>query len=373
MEKPEIYIFIESFLLVCILILGIVAYVKSNKKITNNALIYVFGAFLFHLFYNLAIITGLINQFPFLILLDEIDGYLFALAIVYHIMDVTKVKINLKVIYFIVIISTAVSLFYYYQIYNLDDYSKTILFDDLIDFNLSEYFIVPMGFIQLNNLIASIYIFILYVKFKERVSNYLSDDNLKTKKYVQFFITTYITLIIVYSLFVLLVPTAFIQYVVIPSSVYFFFFIIFLVYSTIPIYEQEQNILLSNINEETDNAVLTEVSEDVKEKLIETITKKELFKNSKITLYDVAKEMDLNSKDLSLFINQELNTNFATFINEFRVNDAKKMLDNNKHKSLTLEAIANMAGFNNRITFYRAFKKIEHISPSEYISQLSDN
>jgi AraC-like DNA-binding protein len=374
MKNIEIYTFIESFLLVSILILGIVAYLKSNKKITNNALVFVFGFFLIHLFYNLTVITGVIKEYPILVLLDEIDGYFFALAIVHHISDVTKVKVNFKIINYFVLISILVSVYYYYKIIILDSLSKTILFNNLINFDLSETFIVPMGFIQLNNLIVSIYIVFIYIKFTKRISNYLSDDNLNTKKYVQFFIFTYITLIIVYSLFVLLVPTAFIQYVVIPSTVYFFFFVTFVVYSKIPIHEQKQNIILSNIHEEINNKEIPhDLSKELKTNLINIIIQKELFKIPKLTLYDLAKELSLNSKELSVFINHNLKTNFSTFINEFRVKEAKKLLDENKHENLTLEAIAEMAGFNNRITFYRAFKKIEHISPSDYISQLTDN
>ena len=358
-------IFIESFLFLSIFILGLIAYIKSDKKNSNYSLVFVFTSFLIHLLFNISVISGVITHFPIFILIDQIDGYVFSLAILYHIMDVTKVKISLLSMYVVVAVGTIVSIYYYTQFTSLNEINKEIEIDRLIHFKLDKMFLYPMAFIQISNLIAAIYILGIYKKFKLRILNFLSDDTLKTKQYVLIFFLVYISLIIIYTFFVLFFPSESIQYIVIPVTVYFFFFIIFMIYTKIPAFEQEQNIIMAQINDGNSKKEL--IDESLKQKIEQIIIEKQLFKNPNFSLFDLSRELSISTKDLSQFLNHQLHTNFSTFINGFRVNEAKRLLDENIHKNLTFEAIAELSGFNNRVTFYRAFKKLEKISPSDYI------
>jgi AraC-like DNA-binding protein len=52
------------------------------------------------------------------------------------------------------------------------------------------------------------------------------------------------------------------------------------------------------------------------------------------------------------------------YINDLRLDEAKKMFDN--HSNYTIEAIAFECGFNSYRTFYRLFKKRYQLSPAEY-------
>lgn len=44
-------------------------------------------------------------------------------------------------------------------------------------------------------------------------------------------------------------------------------------------------------------------------------------------------------------------------------------MENNEHHAKTLEAIATESGFQNRVTFFRAFKKCTGMVPSEYLGK----
>ncbi len=91
---------------------------------------------------------------------------------------------------------------------------------------------------------------------------------------------------------------------------------------------------------------------------------KELFANPNIKLKDVAKEVKISSHKLSQLLNDNLGKSFNHYINEHRVEKAKKLLiEENRY---TLEAIGFEAGFSSKSTFYSTFKKIAGMTPSEF-------
>ena len=82
----------------------------------------------------------------------------------------------------------------------------------------------------------------------------------------------------------------------------------------------------------------------------------------------LAQHLGTNRQYLSNHINQELHTTFYDYINDFRLMEAKRLLDGidaeNQH---SLEYIAMMAGFNSYATFLRSFKKKYGQTPSQYL------
>ncbi|RMF59660.1 MAG: AraC family transcriptional regulator, partial [Calditrichaeota bacterium] len=64
--------------------------------------------------------------------------------------------------------------------------------------------------------------------------------------------------------------------------------------------------------------------------------------------------------------------NFNTFINDYRIKEARHILANDRERRYTIEAVGEAVGFNSANAFYRAFKKFTGVTPSFFISQLSD-
>jgi AraC-like DNA-binding protein len=60
---------------------------------------------------------------------------------------------------------------------------------------------------------------------------------------------------------------------------------------------------------------------------------------------------------------------FHEYRNTMRIDFAKELIRQGKAKGITVEGIGVMAGFNNRNSFFNAFKKAEGISPGMYIDQ----
>ena len=71
-----------------------------------------------------------------------------------------------------------------------------------------------------------------------------------------------------------------------------------------------------------------------------------------------------------MVINTELSMNFFAFINEYRVKEARKLIENPERKDHTLLAIAFEAGFQSKASFNAAFKKHTGMAPGEYRRRL---
>lgn len=103
--------------------------------------------------------------------------------------------------------------------------------------------------------------------------------------------------------------------------------------------------------------------------LNEAMNKMLFHKNTNIKLNDIAKYLTISSHKLSQLLNDNLGKSFAVFINECRIEDAKKLLK--EKNQFTLEAIGFDAGFSSKSTFYATFKKVTGQTPSEYKQQYS--
>ncbi|WP_179005345.1 helix-turn-helix domain-containing protein [Winogradskyella forsetii] len=58
--------------------------------------------------------------------------------------------------------------------------------------------------------------------------------------------------------------------------------------------------------------------------------------------------------------------NFNDYVNKHRIEIAKKHLHDSKYSNYKIEAIALESGFNNKVTFYKAFTKFVGQTPSKY-------
>jgi AraC-like DNA-binding protein len=98
------------------------------------------------------------------------------------------------------------------------------------------------------------------------------------------------------------------------------------------------------------------------EKLEKAITRQQLYKDPNLKLNDLAKKVNISAHQLSQLLNDNLGKSFSTYVNEYRINEACKLITTDSH--LTLEAIGYEVGFNSKSTFYTAFKKIKDTTPA---------
>ncbi len=109
------------------------------------------------------------------------------------------------------------------------------------------------------------------------------------------------------------------------------------------------------------------ISKKDMEMVIKLMEVEKAYLNPELNLSDLALMAHMSRAQLSEIINSGFHKNFNDFVNGYRVDAFKNMLDEDKHRQLSLLGIALECGFNSKATFNRVFKKLTAISPTEYI------
>jgi AraC-like DNA-binding protein len=86
-----------------------------------------------------------------------------------------------------------------------------------------------------------------------------------------------------------------------------------------------------------------------------------------LTLSDLAQRLGSNASLLSAAINGAFGKNFNDFVNAYRVEAVKKLLQDPSAQHLSLLGIGLECGFNSKSTFNRAFKKATGQAPGELV------
>lgn len=148
------------------------------------------------------------------------------------------------------------------------------------------------------------------------------------------------------------------------SGAIVFSFILYLIISILLYRKKTDDLFLLNGPKNSIKKMDVAEAEILIRKLESLMNEKDLYKNPNLTLQDLAKELNISSHQLSQFLNTNLGKNFTSFVNEFRIKEACKIITSND--KLTLESIGYDVGFNSKSTFFSAFKKHTGTTPSNY-------
>lgn len=86
-----------------------------------------------------------------------------------------------------------------------------------------------------------------------------------------------------------------------------------------------------------------------------------------ISINEVSLALGIPLKLLSFIINQNFKLNFNDFVNNYRINSVVQRMRNGDLERFTLRSLSQDAGFSNKTTFLKAFKKVNNTTPSQYI------
>jgi AraC-like DNA-binding protein len=84
---------------------------------------------------------------------------------------------------------------------------------------------------------------------------------------------------------------------------------------------------------------------------------------------ELCEALHINTKSASAAINHIGQRNFRSMVNHYRINAAIELMNNVQGSKLSIDALALEVGFADRSNFWRAFKKQEGVSPTEYAKQ----
>jgi AraC-like DNA-binding protein len=112
-----------------------------------------------------------------------------------------------------------------------------------------------------------------------------------------------------------------------------------------------------------------EINKETKQQLQKTerfMEEEKPYLNPDLNLQSLSDSLDISRHKLSAIFNQQFHMNFYEFVNLYRVNEVKALMQKAENKNLKLMSLAYDAGFNSKSSFNRAFKLHVGVTPSEY-------
>lgn len=112
---------------------------------------------------------------------------------------------------------------------------------------------------------------------------------------------------------------------------------------------------------------LTEIQAmEIKANIEQAFKMDKIYRNNTLGLDDLSEHIQQNRYKVSQVINTYFAKNFYTFLNDYRIKEAKYLLASDP--GLSVKAIMFEVGFNSKNSFYTAFKKNTGVSPNDFRS-----
>ncbi|GGM73631.1 hypothetical protein GCM10010967_01510 [Dyadobacter beijingensis] len=80
----------------------------------------------------------------------------------------------------------------------------------------------------------------------------------------------------------------------------------------------------------------------------------------------LARRLGVSTHHLSQILNEELKQSFFDFLGAYRIQEAQRLLGDERNAYIKIEEIGQMVGYNSKSAFNTAFRKIAGSTPSEY-------
>ena len=108
----------------------------------------------------------------------------------------------------------------------------------------------------------------------------------------------------------------------------------------------------------------------IKSKLLSLFEDELIWKDPQLNIWDVSKALGTNRTYVSNIINREFKCNFNVFVNNYRVDEVKLLLNDPENKRFSMEEIADMSGFGSLSSLIRSFRSITGMTPHKFRSKL---
>lgn len=115
------------------------------------------------------------------------------------------------------------------------------------------------------------------------------------------------------------------------------------------------------------SGLTAQAAQDQLKALQRLMVDKALYLDARLTASAVAEQLGLHPNHLSQAINSQAGVNFHDYVNSFRVEHAKRLLEHSEHHDdRSMIAIAFDSGFGSISAFYRIFAKLVGMTPLQY-------
>lgn len=144
---------------------------------------------------------------------------------------------------------------------------------------------------------------------------------------------------------------------------YGFYFFLFVV-----LFSGEEEVFLDKESETEDEQPVLEIDEL---QWLKKFERDEVYLDPELTLQKTAVFLQLPKYKLTQSIKEQGYSSFYSFVNYYRVERSKKLLEG-LPSAYVVESVISDAGFKSRSTFFRVFKELTGITPGQYMHNLQD-
>lgn len=90
------------------------------------------------------------------------------------------------------------------------------------------------------------------------------------------------------------------------------------------------------------------------------------WKDNELTVSKISEQTQIPKHYITQVLNEYYGKNFYTFVNEYRIEEAKKLISSTPYNSWSFVAISYECGFNSKTAFNNFFKKHTGLTPTDY-------
>jgi AraC-like DNA-binding protein len=340
---------------------------KSAQKTQHSLLASFFLCLAVNLFNMFCFYSAyMFYNYTHLLLIGAPFAFLYTPLFYLYVRSLTDEKFEFKIHYSLHAIPFALfALYLMFAFYFLSKDQKI----DYIIHNSRGLSIVVLPLLNIQILVYLVAIIKHVKEYRERIKNIYSTIDKINYSWLQFmfygFLTLWLADIVRYFTF-LLEPY---QLRIVES----FFFVGFLALSYLILYKALTQPEIFKAEEEFYPKKKKSLSDSVSRKYIDQLTSymenEKPFLDSSLTLFSLAEKTLIPVRSLSEAINNSLDQNFYDFINSYRINEAKKLLEESSRNNKTILEILYEVGFGTKSSFNQAFKKHTGKTPSQYKKQ----
>ncbi len=265
--------------------------------------------------------------------------------------------------------------FVFVSVYRLITISESVHPSSFYQVQMPLKYLIIYAFISLSILIYVVAIFVLLNKHKKNIKNYFS---VKSQRFTLDWVNVVMIVFAVSSALEYWAPLLPATQNLVADKVFWFnqfnlgmFAFLMLIFGLLqPAIYIHEPVNLEERSEESKKYIRSGLNKQQLSKIGESIkhyieTQKP-YLNPDYNLEQMAKDLNITRQNLSQTINDEIGKNFYQLINEYRVLEFKKYLNDPKMNHITFLGLAYEAGFNSKSSFYRVFKEITGETPTEF-------
>ena len=108
---------------------------------------------------------------------------------------------------------------------------------------------------------------------------------------------------------------------------------------------------------------------DIVSRMKAYIEEKRCYTNPELKMSDLAEVLGLSSSKLSQVFSLYVKENYYEFINRYRLEEFKRLIDEGEYKKYTLTALSEKCGFK-KSSFFSTFRRVEGMTPTEYMRKV---